>query len=223
MKNYLNAMSTFVATLLPMVFTLASDIVSWTSWLRNKCRHQKPKWTFYLHLPLLPIAKNIQMVTRYSHLLRDKEQWMSDLENFKEDSNEALRLQIHNQLDLPGSPKGFLISMSKENMEKLINKLIDDKSYQGLEKMLPRLLSNIGKLRDESVFSSENIVSKSEAIKQLMEASIKLKDKEITKHECAIATFNLNEGLLEAAPQALLQTSIQMRDGKFFNRKSTNM
>ena len=50
--NYLNAISTFAATLLPMAFMLASDIVSWTSWWRNKSGRQKPKWTFYFHLPL---------------------------------------------------------------------------------------------------------------------------------------------------------------------------
>ena len=32
-----------------------------------------------------------------------------------------------------------------------------------------------------------------------------------------MATFNLSEGILEATPQALLQSSIQMRDGEFFN------
>ena len=163
--NHLNAISTFVATLLPMVFTLASDIVSLTSWWRNKNQHKKPNWTFYLHLPLLSIAKNIQMVTRYSLLLTEKEQWMNDIENFKEDSNKAQRLQM-NQLHLPeaGSIKGKLIRMGNDNLEKLINKLIDDKSYHRLAKMLPRLLSNIGKLRDEGVFSNENAVTKPEAI-----------------------------------------------------------
>ena len=57
----------------------------------------------------------------------------------------------------------------------------------------------------------------------LIETSLKLKETEIFNQEIEVATFNLNEGLLEAAPQALLQSSIQMRDGKFFNGTSTKM
>ena len=206
-----------------MTFKLAVDIIFWTLW-KTKRTPNKPKWTFHLHFPLLAIFQNFQMVWRLSLLLREKEQWMNDLENFKNVSNQDQRDQMK-QLHLPeaNSDRGNLIRMGKDEMQKLIIKLIDDKSYQGLAKMLPRLLSNIDKLTDESFFNSDKAVTKPQAIQQLIVASLKLKEEEITTHELKIASFNLNEGLLEAAPQALLQTSIQMRDGKFFNRKSTAM
>ena len=87
--------------------------------------------------------------------------------------------------------------------------------------LLTKLLSNLSLF--ESCLDTNKYATKPDAIQQLIEASLKLKEKEVTEQELEIATFNLSEGLLEAAPQALLQSSIQMRDGKFFNCKSAAM
>lgn len=149
---------------------------------------------------------------------------MNDLEDFKKDNNESQRQQI-DQLGLtePFSRPGSLIPMDGKAMEKLMDKLKEDKYFKDLSDVLQRLQFNVPKLVDESFFDKNKYVTKSDAIEMLIEASLKLKEEEITTYELKIATFNLNEGLLEAAPQALLQTSIQMRDGKFFNHKSSTM
>ena len=149
---------------------------------------------------------------------------MKDLEDFKKYSNNDQRNQMNMQLGLPlVSPPGKLIRFDKDGMEKLINKLREGNNYQNLANVLQRLQLYIPKLENKSCFDTNKLVLKADAIEQLIEASLKLIEEEITTHELKIASFNLNEGLLEAAPQALLQTSIQMRDGKFFNCKSTAM
>ena len=115
--------------------------------------------------------------------------------------------------------------MSGEATEHLINKLCADTNFTNTsfhKNIAPKLLNNISKL-DQSFFDTNKYVRKAVAVQTLIEASLTLKEEEITSHELKIASFNLSEGLLEAAPQALLQTSIQMRDGKFFNHKSTAM
>ena len=210
----MNAIATLVTIMLPMTFKLAVDIIFWTLW-KTKRTPNKPKWTFHLHFPLLTIHQNCQMVWRLALLLIEKEQWMIDLEDFIKDNQ---RQQI-NQLDLiqPYSPPGWLIPMSREGMEKLIDKLREDKDFQNYSNVLSRLQSNVPKLENESYFDANKWAQKSEAMQQLIEASLQLKLKEITKHQLEMATFNLSEGLLEATPQALLQSSIQIRDGKFFH------
>ena len=183
---------------------------------------EEPKWTFHLHFPLLSVWKNCRMVWNYSLLLTEKEQWMKDLEDFKNDSNKDQRHKL-DQLDLVVSSPGYLIRMGENEMDKLTNKLREDQNFQHMSNILKRLQLNLPKLKDESFFDTSKWVTKSVAIQMLIETSLKLKETEIFNQEIEVATFNLNEGLLEAAPQALLQSSIQMRDGKFFNRKSTAM
>ena len=215
----MNAIATFVTIMLPMTFKLAVDIIFWTLW-KTKRTAKKPKWTFHLYFPLLTIHQNCQMVWRLALLLREKEQWMNDLEDFNKDTNKDQWDQMK-QLHLPeaGSSRGNLIRMTKDGMEKLINKLREHKDYQNsyYQNLLNKLLSNLPLF--ESCLDTNKSATKTDAIQQLIEVSLKSKLNEITEHQLEMATFNVSEGLLEATPQALLQSSIQMRDGKFFNLK----
>ena len=76
--------------------------------------------------------------------------------------------------------------------------------FQDLSNVVPRF--DITKLKIESFFDTNKYVEKPVAVQTLIEASLTLNEEEITSHELKIASFNLSEGLLEAAPQALLQT-----------------
>ena len=174
----MNAIATFVTIMLPMTFKLAVDIIFWTLW-KTKRTPNKPKWTFHLHFPLLTIHQNCQMVWRLALLLREKEQWMNDLEDINKEGNKAQKNQMR-QLDVsPTSPPGSLIRMNKDEMENLINKLRGDNNFQSLTTILPRLQLNLPKLGDESFFDTNKYVWKSDAMQQLIEASLKLKLKEI--------------------------------------------
>ena len=215
----MNGVLTYVTIFIPVLFHFFANIVNWVRWKKAGSKQKdRPEWDFYLHFPLVSAYQNFMLTWKFTHLLGEKDQWSKDLERLEQDQD--IQYEVH-LMGWEDSPSTFLIKMNRHQIEILLTKMKDSEGFESCLDIISRLELNLDNI--ETYLDPSSSINKPAALTELIRISLKTKDEEISRHRAKMATFRLSEGLLEAAPQALLQSSIQIRDNYFFNKNSSWM
>ena len=205
----MNCISTLAIVFMPLVMRTTLNIISWTLWRQNT-NEKEPKWDFFLHIPFVNIYHNYKMMKRLSALMKDKEDWMNIIDKFEQDQDIRDKICL---LGWQGSFSGKFVRMSRVEMNTLLSKL-DKDQFEDLD---TAVLEQIDIDDIQKDLDGASYVPKDVALLKLMNITLKKKQQKVIMFHTKMATFQLNEGLFESTPQALLQSSIQMRDNIFFN------
>ena len=157
------------------------------------------------------------MVWKLLKLLIEKEEWVRDIAKLKEDT------ALLEEMSSTGSKKFAdyeLVNMDRNYLvEKFFPTTLKMKRLSAIHPIVSKLVSSLDKM--EQNLDKTLWLTKADAMLSLMDLALKCKESEIAHFQNQKASFRLYEGLAEAAPQSLLQSSIQIRDDKFFNQNAT--
>ena len=104
-------------------------------------------------------------------------------------------------------------------LEKFFPATLKKERLSAIHPIVSKLASCLDKM--EQNLDKTLWLTQADAMLRLMNLALKCKESEIANFQNQKASFRLYEGLAEAAPQSLLQSSIQIRDDKFFNQNTT--
>ena len=129
-------------------------------------------YSFGLHLPEF-------LVSQFSRLLKEKEQWIIDIEETK--SNQEL-LNEFQHIGQAG-----LVKLDRETMEKDVLAHLKEERFKLFHPILSKLNSDMDDI--EGGLDGFSVVSRSAAIFLMMDVAMSCKDKEITKYRTKMAIF----------------------------------